>query len=141
MCSSAFADPTPIYTQNFDGVIQGGGTPGITVQPPRVITSINATGVGFNDTTAAAPVGGNTGTTLGQQRLNAFTYAFNLWGATLTSNVTINIQAQFSALSCTATSVTLGSAGATHIFRNFAGAPRTGYSSTTTRARRSIWWK
>ncbi len=92
-----------------------------------VITNINAAGVGFNDTTAAAPVGGNPGTTLGQQRLNAFTYAFNIWDATLTSNVTINIQAQFSALSCAATSVTLGSAGAPHIFRNFAGAPRTGY--------------
>ena len=37
-----------------------------------VIINGNAAGVGFNDPTAAAPVGGNAGTTLGQQRLIAF---------------------------------------------------------------------
>jgi hypothetical protein len=89
-----------------------------------VINNINAAGVGFNDTTPVAPVGGNAGTTLGQQRLIAFTYAANLWGATLTSNVPIVINAQFSALSCTATTATLGSAGATSIFRNFPNAPK-----------------
>ena len=38
------------------------------------ITILNndAAGVGFNDATPAAPVGGNSGTTLGQQRLIAF---------------------------------------------------------------------
>ena len=92
-----------------------------------VITNVNAPGVGFNDTTLAAPVGGNPGTTLGQQRLNAFTYAANIWGSTLTSNATINIQAQFSPLTCTATSATLGSAGATQIFRDFTGAPIAGH--------------
>ncbi|HEU5436756.1 MAG TPA: PA domain-containing protein [Telluria sp.] len=89
-----------------------------------VINNINAAGIGFNDTTPATPVGGNSGTTLGQQRLIAFTYAANIWGATLTSSQPIIINAQFSALSCTATSATLGSAGATSIFRNFANAPR-----------------
>lgn len=88
-----------------------------------VINNINAAGVGFNDTTPAAPVGGNAGTTLGEQRLIAFTYAANLWGATLTSSVPIYINAQFSALSCTATSATLGSAGATATAANFPNAP------------------
>ena len=92
-----------------------------------VITNVNAPGIGFNDDTPAAPIGGNPGTTLGQQRLNAFTFAASTWGATLTSDVTINIQAQFSALACTATSATLGSAGATRIFRDFAGAPIEGH--------------
>src|SRR5262249_22715097 len=40
-----------------------------------VIVNTNAPGVGFNDPTPVAPVGGNTGTTLGQQRLNSFQYA------------------------------------------------------------------
>jgi hypothetical protein len=95
-----------------------------------VINNINAAGVGFNDTTPATPVGGNTGTTLGQQRLIAFTYAANIWGATLTSSQPIVINAQFSGLSCTATSATLGSAGATSVFRDFPGAliPNTWYS-------------
>jgi hypothetical protein len=87
-----------------------------------VINNINGPGVGFNDTTAVAPVGGNPGTTLGQQRLNAFTHAANIWGANLTSAVPIVINAQFSALACTAGSAVLGSAGATRIFRDFPGA-------------------
>ena len=89
-----------------------------------VINNINAAGVGFNDPTPAVPVGGNTGTTLGQQRLNAFQYAANIWGATLTSSVPILINASFEPLTCTATSAVLGSAGATFIFNNFAGAQR-----------------
>lgn len=89
-----------------------------------VINNLNAPGVGFNDTTPVAPVGGNTGTTLGEQRLIAFTYAANIWGATLTSSQPIVINAQFSALTCTASSAVLGSAGATSIFRNFPNAPK-----------------
>ena len=49
------------------------------------IVNGNAAGVGFNDPTPVAPVGGNPGTTLGQQRLNAFQYAASIWGATLDS--------------------------------------------------------
>lgn len=81
-----------------------------------IINNINAAGEGFNDPTPAVPVGGNTGTTVGEQRLIAFTYAANLWGATLTSSVPIIIQARFSALTCTANSAVLGSAGATEVF-------------------------
>jgi hypothetical protein len=72
-------------------------------------------------------VGGNPGTTLGQQRLNAFQAAANKWGATLTSGVTIVIRAQWTALTCTATSAVLGSAGAAEVFRDWFGAPVTGH--------------
>jgi hypothetical protein len=89
-----------------------------------VIVNNDAAGVGFNDPTVVAPVGGNTGTTLGAQRLNAFQAAANKWGATLTSTVTIRIRSQFTALTCTATSAVLGSAGATEVFRNFTSAPQ-----------------
>jgi hypothetical protein len=78
-------------------------------------------GVGFNDPTPVAPVGGNPGTTLGQQRLNAFQAAANKWGATLTSGVPIRILASWAALSCTATSAVLGSAGATEVFSDTPG--------------------
>ena len=87
-----------------------------------VIENGDAAGVGFNDPTAAAPVGGNGGTTLGQQRLNAFQFAANVWGATITSGPTITIHASWAALTCTPTSGTLGSAGATSISGNFTGA-------------------
>lgn len=91
-----------------------------------VINNVNAPGVGFNDPTPAAPVGGNNGTTLGQQRLIAFTHAANIWGATLTSSVPVVINAQFRPLACTATGAVLGSAGATQVFADFPGAPRAG---------------
>jgi hypothetical protein len=91
-----------------------------------VINNLNAPGVGFNDLTPAAPVGGNTGTTLGQQRLIAFTHAANIWGATLTSPVPIVINARFTPLACTATGAVLGSAGATQVFADFPGAPKAG---------------
>ncbi|HEV7699944.1 MAG TPA: PA domain-containing protein [Pyrinomonadaceae bacterium] len=91
-----------------------------------VIVNNDAAGVGFNDPAARAPVGGNSGTTLGGQRLIAFQAAADKWGATLDSTVNINIRAQWTALTCTSTSAVLGSAGAIQIFRDFAGAPFTG---------------
>jgi hypothetical protein len=83
------------------------------------ITIVNADGAGegFNDPTPAAPVGGNTGTTLGEQRLIAFQYAADIWGAELDSNQTIVIQAAFNPLAPNV----LGSAGATFVFRDFPG--------------------
>jgi len=89
------------------------------------ITIVNLDGPneGFNDPTPAAPVGGNTGTTVGQQRLNAFQYAADIWGSTLDSSVEIRIQARFDPLTCTSTTATLGSAGAIQIFANFPNAP------------------
>ena len=87
------------------------------------IVNVNAPGVGFNDPTPAAPVGGNPGTTLGQQRLNAFQYAANIWGATLDSSVVINVQASVEPLSCTPTTAVLGSAGPISVFRDFTNAP------------------
>ena len=90
-----------------------------------VIVNLNAPGVGFNDPTPVAPVGGNTGTTLGEQRLNAFRRAADIWGATLTSGVPIRIGASFVPLSCTATSAVLGAAGANEVWSDFPGAPRT----------------
>jgi hypothetical protein len=90
------------------------------------IVNGNAPGVGFNDPTPAAPVGGNAGTTVGAQRLIAFQHAASIWGAKLDSNVPITVLATFEPLACTATGAVLGSAGATNAFRDFPGAPFTG---------------
>lgn len=87
-----------------------------------IIVNNNAPGVGFNDPTPVAPVGGNPGTTLGQQRLNAFAYAASIWGAQLQSDVDIRVLAQMVPLSCTATSAVLGSAGPRFVLRDFPGA-------------------
>lgn len=87
-----------------------------------VIQNNDGPGVGFNDTTPVAPVGNNPGTTLGQQRLNAFQYAANIWGAILNSNSTILVRATWEPLTCTSTTAVLGAAGSDDIFRNFTGA-------------------
>src|SRR2546430_13209959 len=81
-----------------------------------VIQNGDPAGVGFNDTTPVSPVGNNTGTTLGQQRLNAFQFAANLWGATINSGVTITIQATWEPLLCSTDGDTLGSASTIGIF-------------------------
>ncbi len=89
------------------------------------ITIINADGPGegFNDPTPIAPVGGNPGTTVGEQRLNLFQFAANRWGAILDSKVEILIEANFDPLTCTPNSAVLGSAGAQSVFSNFPNAP------------------
>ena len=91
-----------------------------------MIVNADGPGEGFNDPTPATPVGGNPGTTLGQQRLNAFQKAASVWGASLTSATPITILANFDPLTCTATSAVLGSAGPRFIFSDFPGAPVAG---------------
>ena len=78
---------------------------------------------GFNDPTPVAPVGGNDGTTIGQQRLNAFQFAASIWGATLNSSQPIVIRAGWAAQSCTASSGVLGSAGSSGMSKDFPNAP------------------
>jgi PA domain len=78
---------------------------------------------GFNDPTPVQPVGGNTGTTLGQQRLISFQAAADIWANILDSPVEIIIKATFDPLTCTSTSAVLGSAGATASVANFPNAP------------------
>jgi hypothetical protein len=83
------------------------------------ITSRDAAGVGFNDTTPADPVGGNPGTTVGEQRMNVYRYVADIWEQALQSSVTINVSAGWEALSCNSTGATLGSAGAWNIWHDF----------------------
>jgi uncharacterized repeat protein (TIGR01451 family) len=116
----------PLLLSLFFMAIMLGASASAFATATIVIQNNDAAGVGFNDTTAAAPVGGNNGTTLGQQRLNAFQAAADKWGATIDSPITITIRSQWAAQTCTATSAVLGSAGAIGIYRDFTGAPFAG---------------
>ncbi len=89
-----------------------------------LIQNNDAPGVGFNDPSPpVAGATGNTGITLGDQRLKAFEEAARIWGATLTSGPTIVIRAQWAAQTCSASSGTLGSAGNSgNIWRDFPGS-------------------
>ncbi|WP_296943224.1 PA domain-containing protein [uncultured Massilia sp.] len=88
------------------------------------ITSRDPAGVGFNDPTPVAPVGGNPGTTLGEQRMNVYKYVAGIWEQNLDSSVTITVNAGWEALTCDASSAVLGSAGAWNIWYNTPGAKR-----------------
>jgi hypothetical protein len=87
-----------------------------------VIRNLDGAGEGFNLGTAAAPVGGNAGTTVGGQRLNVFQHAADIWGAILQNTDTIYVNSRFDSLTCGPSSAVLGSAGPTSIFRDFGGA-------------------
>ncbi len=104
------------------GLLVAGASP-LMAAAKITILNTNGAGVGFNDPTAAAPVGGNTGTTVGQQRLIAFQAAADIWAALLDSSVEIRIQASFTPLTCDANSATLGSAGPIQVVADFSGAP------------------
>jgi len=87
------------------------------------IVNVDPPGIGFNDPTPAQPVGGNPGTTVGEQRLIAAQFAADIWGATLQSAVEIFVTASFAPLPCTAASAALAQAGTRSIARDFPGAP------------------
>jgi len=102
-----------------------GLTAAVSAQAAVTIQIINGDppNVGFNDPTPVAAVGGNAGTTLGQQRLNVYNAVAAKWGATLTSSVPIVVYATNEPLDCDETSGVLGSAGPAFVFKNFDGAP------------------
>jgi len=90
------------------------------------VINLDGAGEGFNDSSPADPAstaGGNSGPTLGAQRLIAFQFAANLWGSLLSSPVEIRIDANFDPLTCSGVMAVLGRAGASSVFRDFAGAP------------------
>lgn len=92
--------------------------PGAALGAEVIVINGDPPGVGFNDPTPAVPIGGNPGTTVGQQALNVFQRAADRWGANLVSRQPILVLAFFTPLSCTATSATLGAAGAYWYFAN-----------------------
>jgi hypothetical protein len=96
-----------------------------------VFNFVDPPGVGFFDESPRAPVGGNPGVTLGEQRRIVFQTAAAIWKATLDPNVDVVIQATFGPLACTPTSAVLGAAQTIQIFANFPGAhwPNTWYPS------------
>ena len=80
---------------------------------------------GFRDQRAPdmdSAIGGNTGTTLGRQRLIAFRAAAAIWAERIQSPVRIRIDARFNPLRCNASVADLGAAGPTTVHRDFRGA-------------------
>ncbi len=91
-----------------------------------IVVNGDPPGVGFNDPTPAAPVGGNPGTTVGQQALNVFQTAANRWAANLQSKQVISVVAFFTPLGCTATAGVLGAAAPYFSIRDVPPLPQGG---------------
>lgn len=92
------------------------------------IQSRDPAGYGFDDKTPVAPVGGNMGKTLGEQRWNVYRHVADYWEKQLNSNVEITVSAGWEDLECDSTSAVLGSASAWNGWRNFPGSiPNTWY--------------
>jgi len=89
-----------------------------------IIQNADSPGEGFSDLTPAVPVGGNSGTTLGEQRLNVFQKAADIWGRALSGDIPVVVVANFDELFCDASSAVLGSAGPINVAANFAHAPQ-----------------
>lgn len=85
------------------------------------ITIVNrdGPGEGFNDPSPFTAAGDNVAATLGQARLNAFSYAAKLWGARLVSKVEIKVDAQMNPLDCGLTYAVIGNAGPNTVDRDF----------------------
>ncbi len=98
------------------------GTGGAKGLANFVILSVDGGGEGVNDPTARAAVGGNPGTTIGQQRANAMQQAALYWGGKLNSTVDINVEVDWEPLTCNSGGGVLGSAGALAA-SDFGGAP------------------
>ena len=83
------------------------------------IVNLDGPGEGFNDPTPAATVGGNPGTTVGEQRMNVFLEAASQWGAVLESSEIIWVAAAFDDLICTEFTAILGSSSAVAVVKDF----------------------
>lgn len=89
-----------------------------------VLVNQDPAGAGLNDLTAAAPVGGNPGKTLGEQRRLVYQFALEMYGALLNSAVPVRVQASFASLGQnSAGNNILGQAGPINSYRDFANAP------------------
>lgn len=91
-----------------------------------LIVNNDAAGIGLNDPTPAQPVGGNPGTTLGEQRMNVFLAAAERWSTMLDTEINIRVQSSFAPLECGTDSAVLGSAGPRSFHRDFTNAPKAG---------------
>jgi len=92
------------------------------------VINLDGPGEGFNDLSLPDPdstAGGNTGLSLGEQRLIAFQFAANIWGNILDSSVEIRVGANFDPLPCSPTFAVLGSCGPNQAFINTPGALET----------------
>ena len=88
------------------------------------LRSNDPVGAGMNDPTPVAPVTGNPGTTLGEQRFNVLSAAVRDWGNRVASDVEIVVNTDWLSLDCEPTRGALAAAGPAFVLRDFDQAPK-----------------
>ena len=121
----------PLVTAAAAAALLVSGSPALSAT--FVLNVLDGPGEGFNDPTPVAPVGGNPGTTLGQQRRNVFETAGLIWGTHLQSDVAIVVNARFDPQACNASSAVLGGATAQTGACGLPGAPASKNRETVAR--------
>lgn len=104
----------------------------VYAQAPVILVSLDDPGTGFDDPTPVEPVGGNLGTTLGEQRTIVLQTALEQWGRLVGNTVPIVALVTFADLPCDAAAgaTVLAAAGPTQVVSDFPGArPNTWYAS------------
>ncbi len=91
----------------------------------QAITILNndGAGEGFNDPTPRVSDINGAATTLGQDRLNCFAAAAQVWADYLSITIPVVVDAQFSQLGGSAFGAILGFAGPTNVVNDFVGTP------------------
>ena len=96
----------------------------VTQAADVVLIPVDPPGSGLNDPTPVDPLPTNPGTTVGEQRFNAFQAGAQKWGDTLASDVPIFVAASFQSQPCSAFGGVLASAGPGVLHANFPGAEK-----------------
>ena len=119
---------TPFVRQRIGAIALACGL-SLVAAPASAVTiqikNSDLIGKGFNDPSPRQPIGGNPGITLGQQRLNLFQRAADMWSERLGGNIKIVVTASFSQQGGTSVSAVLGYARPTTVHDDFPGAPKT----------------
>jgi hypothetical protein len=102
------------------------GSPPLGAASRFELVSLDGPGEGLNDPAPAAAAGGNPAATLGEARRRAVDFALALWAQSLDSPVAVRVGVRFDPLGGTSTSAPLGLGRPEDLFRDFAGAPRSG---------------
>lgn len=102
-------------------LLAGGGE--ASAQVDFVLVIQDGPGVGYTDPEVRAPVGGNPGVTLGQQRQIAMQWALDLWGQELWSPVPVEVASSFQSLFCSGPAALWGLGGPWLYLSSFANAP------------------
>lgn len=90
-----------------------------SAQADIIIVNQNDSDEGLNDPSERTPIGGNTGETLGEQRLNVLFEAARILNESLDIKYDVHVGSQFTVLPCSDDGTVLGQAGASDYYLDY----------------------